>query len=348
MKERNNRRHGKHWMLITICCLLAIVLTALIALTVWWRDFSGRINRVDGNTETLSPEQIGSILDETDPTDPDFTGSVLDPDDVTMPTDPVEAVPAGENVINILLVGQDRREGQSRQRSDSMILCTINKSAKTLTMTSFLRDTWVRIPGRYDERLNVPYAIGGFSLLNETLEYNFGISADHSIEVDFSGFKNVIDMVGGVDIELTAAESKHLNNLGENRSFTAGVNRLDGEQALDYARIRALDNDLNRSNRQRTVLMAILAKSKTLGLTQMYQLAQSILPVITTDMADADILNYVMEIAPLLPELTIVSQRIPADGAYAFARIDGKSVIYLSPKNLEKNIQILKDTIEEE
>lgn len=347
MKEHNKGRSPKRGVLIAICCVLVIVLAALIALMIWWKDFFGRINRVDGTVETLSSEQIGSILEETDPTDPDFTGPVLKQEDVTMPTDPVEAVPAGENVINILLVGQDRREGQSRQRSDSMILCTINKSAKTLTMTSFLRDTWIRIPEKYDERLNVSYAIGGFDLLNETLEYNFGVSADHSIEVDFSGFESIIDLVGGVDVKLTAAEAKHLNELRK-WSLTEGVNCLNGAQALSYARIRKLDNDFGRTNRQRTVLASLLAKAKTLELTQMYKLVEGILPMITTDMSDGDILSYVMEIAPLLPELTIVSQRIPADGAYAFARIDGKSVLYLSPENLEKNIQILKDTVGEE
>ncbi len=347
MKQQNKGRFPKRGVLIAVCCILAILLVALIALMIWWKGFFGRINRVDGTVDTLSSEQIGSILEETDPMDPDFTGPVLDPDDATMPTDPVGAVPVGENVINILLVGQDRREGQSRQRSDSMILCTINKSAKTLTMTSFLRDTWIRIPGKYDERLNVPYAIGGFDLLNETLEYNFGVSADHSIEVDFSGFESIIDLVGGVDVKLTAAEANHLNKV-YGWSLTEGVNGLNGAQALGYARIRKLDNDFGRTNRQRTVLTSLLAKAKTLELKQMYKLVEGILPMITTDMSDGDILSYAMEIAPLLSELTIVSQRIPADGAYAFARIDGKSVLYLSPDNLEKNIRILKDTIGDE
>ena len=346
MKERNNRKSGKRTVLAVVCVLLALILVGIVAFLMIWKDIMSPINRLEGSFETISSELEESIRNETDPTDPSFTGPVYTPEDATMPTEPVDTVMPANEIINILLVGQDRREGQGRQRSDSMILCTVNKSAKTLTMTSFLRDTWVRIPGRYDERLNVPYVIGGFSLLNETLEYNFGVSTDHFVEVDFSGFKKVIDLVGGVDISLSNAEANYLTSRREEWSFVKGENHLNGEQALDYARIRKLDNDLERSNRQRKVITALLEKAMTLDIGQLTQMIKSTLSIITTDMTDMQILGYVAELAPMLPQLTIASQRIPADGAYAFARIDGKSVIYLSPENLQKNIDILKNTIE--
>ena len=347
MRKQNNKSVGKRILLISLCIVLILILAATVVAVMLWKDFIGQVDRLDGSVETLSSQQEESILKETDPTDPSFTGPDLTPDDVTMPTEPVETFPAGDNVINILLVGQDRREGEGRRRSDSMILCTINKSAKTLTMTSFLRDTWVRIPNRYDERLNVPYVIGGFPLLNETLEYNFGVSADHFVEVDFSGFEDVIDLAGGVDIKLTSAEAKHLTSAKKKWEFSPGLNHLNGAQALAYARIRKLDNDLNRSNRQRNVLTALIDKAKTMELSQLYTTVKGMLSMITTDMTDAQILGYVAQLTPLLPELTIVSQRIPADGAYAFARIDGKSVLYLSPANLQKNIDIIKSTIDQ-
>ena len=347
MEKNGQKSRAKRVLLVIVCVVLILILAGTVAFVMLWRDFFGQVDRLDESVETIPSELEESLLKETDPTDPSYTGPEFTPDDITMPTDPVETVPVGDNVINILLVGQDRREGQYRQRSDSMILCTINKSAKTLTMTSFLRDTWVRIPNRYDERLNVPYVLGGFPLLNETLEYNFGVSADHSLEVDFSGFQDVIDLAGGVDIKLTPAEAKYLSSLKKRWNFTEGVNHLDGEQALAYSRIRKLDNDLNRSNRQRNVLTALINKAKSLEFSQLYSTVKGMLSLVKTDMTDAQILGYVAELAPLLPELTIVSQRIPADGAYAFARIDGKSVIYLSPENLQKNIDIIKRTIEE-
>lgn len=347
--EKQKRKASKKQVVLTVICIvLALILAIMIALTVFLKDFLSDIDRLGETDVTLSQEEIESILNRTEAADPDFTGPVLSEDDVTMPTGPAQTVVSGENIINFLIVGQDRREGDPRMHSDAMILVTVNKSEKTLTMTSFMRDLWVQIPNYYKQRLNVPYMIdptNGFNLLNETLEYNFGVSGDHNVEVDFSGFKSAIDAVGGVTIELTAAEANHLNGQNSSWALKEGSNHLDGEQALAYSRIRAIGDDFGRTSRQRTVLMALMDKAKTLSLTELYNLAKSLMPMITTDMTDAEILGYVMELAPLLPELTVVSQRIPADGAYYFARIDDNDVICLSEDNWDTNLQILRDTL---
>ena len=345
MDKKFKANTSKRTLMIVLCVILAIILALVVTGIIIWKDLFGQVGRLDASVETLSSELEESILNETDPTDPEFTGPIIDSDDVTVPTKPVETVPDSDEVINILLIGQDRRAGQGRQRSDSMILCTINKSTKTLTMTSFLRDTWVYIPDRYYERLNVPYAIGGHTLLYKTLEYNFGVTVDNCFEADFSGFEALINLAGGVDINLTAAEAEYLSGRNKKWNFEKGVNHLNGAQALDYSRIRALDNDMGRSNRQRNVITALVNKAKTMSVNQLYDLVKQALSYVKTDMTDADILAYTKELAPMLAELKIVSQRIPADGAYSFARIDGKSVIYLSPENLKKNIDILKNTV---
>lgn len=350
MEKEKKSTTGRRVAMSMLCVFLAIVLTVLIVFTIEVKGLLGQINRFGEDDVTLSPEQLESILAETDPSDPNFTGPVINNNEVTIPN--AENI-SSKNVLNLLLVGQDRRPGEPRSRSDSMILCTINKSSKTITLTSFLRDTWVYIPGYGNERLNVPYALsGGFSRLNETLAYNFGVSADYNIEVDFSGFQAIIDKLGGVEIELTSAEANYLNkngkwNAAENPELTlyAGKNILNGAQALSYSRIRALDNDMGRSNRQRKVLTALIEQVQRMETTKMYDLVKSFLPLLTTDMTDGQILGYVVEFGPVLSQYKIVSQRVPADGAYEFAWIDGKSVIYLSPENFEKNIQILKDTI---
>jgi LCP family protein required for cell wall assembly len=303
--------------------------------------------------ETLSSSEAEELLNQTEETlDPDFTAPTLNPDDVTIPTEPAEVIVTGENIINIVLVGQDRREGQGRQRSDSMILCTINKEKKTITMTSFLRDIYVSIPGYYRQRLNVAYLLGGYKTLNATLEHNFGVSADHCVEVDFSGFENIINVLGGVDVELTEAEAKYLNRRGNwdvqkgpvDWTLKEGVNTLTGAQALAYSRIRALDNDWGRSNRQRTVLSALLAKAKTMSLTQLNEFANQILPMIATDMTPSEITGYLMELFPLLGDLNIKTQTIPANGTWQYATIDGNAVITV---NFEKNQQILRELFEE-
>jgi LCP family protein required for cell wall assembly len=301
----------------------------------------GLIQRQPEQQETLSSSQLHEIENQTDPVDENFTGPVIDPSDVTWSTEPAEVVDE-EHIINILLIGQDRRPGQGRQRSDAMILCSINKQTQTLTMTSFLRDLYVQIPGYQDNRLNAPYVLGGMPLLMHTLKHNFGIVVDGCVEVDFSRFEKIIDLMGGVDIELTSAEAAHLNASGF--SLREGMNRLDGEAALAYSRIRYIGTDFGRTNRQRTVLTALVNQSRNISLTQMNSLLEGILQLITTDMSNGQILELAWDCFPMLKDLKLKTQYIPAEGTYQFANIRGMSVIVA---DMEANRQLLANTIME-
>lgn len=333
----------KRKLLITLCVVLAIILVGLIALTFVVNSFLNEINKLDPD-QTFTPQDPSDLFEESEP---------LETDPVT---DQAETIFQGEDVINILLVGQDRREneGNSPQRTDAMILCTVNKKTGTLTMTSFMRDIWVYIPDYYNQRLNMPYKLGGFPLLNKTLEYNFGVSADYNVEIDFSGFMEAIDTIGGVEIELTSAEAKYLNKRGnwdieENQHWKLkeGVNLLTGSQALAYSRIRQIGTDFGRTNRQRTVLTALIEKVKTLGATELFDLARKLMPLIYTDMTNNQILSLIMEMLPMLSNLEIVSQRIPMDKQYAFEKKGGADVIVLSKENLKVNKELLVATMGE-
>lgn len=352
-KKSSGKRSVKRILLTILCVILSLALVVLLAAVIIGKSMLGKINRFDDTQPTLSSSEIEQILQQTDPPDPTFTGPVLRPEDVTIPTSPTEIVTDKENIINFLLVGQDRREGEPRQRSDSMILITVNKSEKTLTMTSFLRDIWLTIPGYYDQRLNVPYVVGGFDLLNATLERNFGISSDNNIEVDFNGFKDIIDSVGGVDIELTDAEARHLNSGSESEkdggwNLVEGVQHLNGKQALEYSRIRVIGMDFGRTNRQRTVLLSLFNKFKSLSWLELYPVLNKILPMVTTDMTDEEILKYAKELVVILPELKIVSQRIPVDDYYYFANVQGNDVILLGEQGTRKAIEMIRQTVGEE
>lgn len=341
--------------LSAICILLAVMLVALLVLSVSIGTMLARINRIDGNEPTLSPEQLEELLKGTE--DPLITGPVVDVEDVTLNTQATE-IEFSDKVINILLVGQDRRPGQPRLHSDSMILCTINKETKTVTMTSFLRDLWVDIPGYYHERLNVPYVLKGFGLLNDTLEHNFGVRADYNVEVDFAGFQAVIDSMGGIDLELTQAEAGYLNRRGNwdfndasagTWNLVAGMNRLTGEQAFAYSRIRDLDSDLGRSNRQRYVLTRLMEEAESMPKTKLLSLLNASLPMFSTDMKDDEILKLAAELIPLLPDLRVVSQRIPADGAFSVVNIDDngiiKNVLLMDDDDLKENLKLLRDAM---
>lgn len=352
----NDRHAGKRtggkatrMVLIALCVILALLLLLLVVGATFLDSTLKKINRVQTTTEyTLSQSEIDNLYatDEGDATaDPNIP--TMNPDDVTWGTEPTYIV--NDKMVNILLIGQDRREGQGRQRSDAMILCTFNTEKKTLTMTSFLRDTYVQIPGYLDNRINVAYALGGMSLLNSTLAKNFGVQVDGNVEVDFGQFEDIIDLLGGVDIELTAKEAAYLNQngtmgVGENQrwSLKEGMNHLDGAQALAYARIRKIDSDFKRTERQRNVLNALIQAYKNQPVTKMLSLLDNILPMITTDLTDSQIINYAMELFPLLSSCTIISQRIPADGAYQNRSIRGMAVLV---PDLAKAQQLLVESI---
>lgn len=342
--EKKKMKRSTKTILIVLGILLGLILAAVITVVIWGKVLLSKIPRLEPDEQIMSQEQIDELYNEKDEIDPNRPA--YESDDVDMPDAPADQVEDSEDIINIMLVGQDRRPGQFRQRSDAMILCTVNKKTKTLTMTSFLRDIWVRIPGYYDERLNVPYAIGGFKLLNKTMEYQFGIHADYNVEVDFTGFESVVNALGGVPISLTSAEAGTMNR-STGWGLTQGVNTLNGKQALAYSRIRYIDSDFNRTNRQRTVLNAVFEQLKHKSATELYNLALEILPLVTTDMEDSQIVELIYDMATILPELTVVSQRVPIDDAYSFASIDGKSVLLMSPANLEKNKNFIKRTLGE-
>lgn len=338
---KKEKAGGRRILIVVLCAVLASVVLISAGAMLWLNSVLGRINRPDENV-TISDAEAEDILNETDPVEENFTGEVLDPDEIELPDTPAEQIEKADHIINILLIGQDRRPSQGRQRSDAMILCTVNTDEKTLVMTSFLRDLYVKLPeynGKTyrDNRINTTYAIGGMPMLDDCLALNFGVNVDHNIEVDFSGFEKIINIVGGVDIELTVGEAGIVGG-----GARAGINHLDGEQALNYARIRKLDSDFGRTNRQRKVLSALLAKAKTLSLSQLQELLDAIIPLITTDMSNGDIMGYLLDLFPILTKLELTTQYIPAEGTYRGAMVRGMSVLV---PDMEANREILRETL---
>ncbi len=316
----NQRARWQKTALGVLCVVLALILTVLTFATVYVHQLLDMVGKVpDGGEGTLSPEDLATATESLDPT---YTGPVIDPTDVTISTLPPDQLPApnGAHLVNILLVGQDREPGQSRQRSDSMILCSFNKNTGEITLTSFLRDTYVSIPGHQKNKLNAAYQFGGFSLINETLAVNFGVHVDANVEVDFSAFKKVIDLLGGVDIELTRAEARYINKKLKADRVTEGWNTLDGEEALWYARNRTnvtLDgnkNDFGRTERQRRVITALINKYKNQDLGTMLGLLDDILPMLTTNLTNTEILRYAVDLFPMLAQAELKTLRIPTDG----------------------------------
>ena len=323
--------------------MLGLVITVLIGSGVYARNLLKLRDDVKPE-ETVPDLQAARIAARTKAGQPTIPQLVLA--HTAQPVPDYEATPLSDNsekdVVNILLVGRDADAGNGT-RSDTMLLCSFNKRDDTITLTSFLRDLYVKIPGHHKDRINAAYAFGGIELLDETLLKNFGVEVDGNVEVDFSDFQEIIDLMGGVTLELTAAEARVINDHVRDKEVTEGTHLLDGRQALAYVRNRKdADGDFSRTNRQRKLLRAMAQAYKSKKLTQMLGLMEDILPMISTDISAIELTNYALTLFPMLNSAQIKTQSIPVEDGFRYANVDGKAVLL---PDMEKNIQALSDVL---
>ena len=246
-------------------------------------------------------------------------------------------------LINILLVGQDRRDDKTPARADTIILCSFHPDTKSVVITSFLRDLYIRIPGIGENRLNAAYACGGMDLLKQTLLENLNIHIDGCIDVDFSQFADIIDILGGVTLELRQDEAETINKTVSG-TLREGIQALNGQQALVYSRIRNLDSDgdFSRTKRQRALLTSLLDSYRDAGFLKILSTVADALPLISTDLSSKEILHLAAKLFPMLNDPVIVSLRIPADGTFHYSTIRGMEVL---TTDLEAARSLLADTL---
>ncbi len=177
---------------------------------------------------------------------------------------PADPLPQPPGQVNILLLGSDQRNGPSF-RTDTIILVTLNPDLDYANITSFPRDLYVYIPGWTMQRLNTAMAHGGFEALQMTMEYNFGFRPDHYIMINFRGFKEVVDSLGGVDVQVSQRLTDWRTGYGW-YTVHPGVVHMDGEMALWYVRSRKTSSDIDRLRRAQEVSLAIGEKMLANGL----------------------------------------------------------------------------------
>lgn len=245
-----------------------------------------------------------------------------------------------DGVISVLLIGSDSRDSSSGGRSDAMILLTISDRTKTVHMTSLLRDMYVEIPGHDGNRLNAAYAYGGAELLLETINQNLGTSVNRYAVVNFEAFANLVDAVGGVDMELTNEEvgwvNAYLNEYNELRGMPLETDYLDtslsgnihlnGAQALAYCRNRYIGTDFGRTQRQRKVLTAVLQKLPVAAVTNPAEIVNGLFGNLTTNLTQVECTQLALSAGKLLT-YEMVQDSLPLEGTYSNATIREMSVL---------------------
>ena len=231
-----------------------------------------------------------------------------------------------DDVFTILLVGVDSYQDTYTGRSDVQMLMSINQKSKKIVLCSILRDSYVSIPGHGNNRINAAYGKGGTNLLTQTIKNNFGIPVNRVAVINFKVVVDFVDAIGGVDVDLSPEEVEIINNGASGYLNGAGVNHLNGDQALTYARIRKIDNDFSRTKRQRVVMEDALEKIGNMSLAQQSSLMTEFLPRVHTDLPRSEVINL-GSLVLRLKSFQVNSFAIPVDGSWSDMTVRGMAVL---------------------
>ncbi|MDR3178901.1 MAG: LCP family protein [Oscillospiraceae bacterium] len=284
------------------------------------------VNYDDLKTEPSS--QVNQSEEKLDPITLDASGS-------TLLSDP--------QVLNILFVGTDKREGEENGRSDTLILLSLDNRHKKIKLSSFLRDMWVKIPNSQHDKLNNAYSYGGANLAIKTIENNFRIKIDRYVSVDFSSFIKIVEILGGITINLEKNECKYINKFSRedpkhNLEISNGEKKLTPKQTLCYVRDRT-NNKTNSSNtmfgddfaralRQRIFLKKVLTDVKSSNITTILSILRKIGPETKTNLRKNEILKLTTNILKYF-SFPLEEYFVPQHDEYVDQFERGMAVLYI-------------------
>ncbi len=304
-RSRQRRLGRKQKIQIMAAIIAAFLLLLAVGAFIVWQLLLGRIHVINPALETL-------------------------PSEYNVPTESlVNPVPTEEGIENILLLGVDTRDKDSiMERSDSMMILTIDQVSKKVKLTSLQRDMLVFVPGKEEPvKINSANALGGPALAMRVVNDTFRLNIEHYMVVNMRGMEQIIDLAGGVTIDVSRQELPYLNkNLNEENLMypeteqspklaSAGEQVLNGRQSVAYARIRKLDSDYKRMERQRIVLQALFKSFKSANLFSQLPIISEGLSLITTNMSTTKITGIIMDVLPLMNS-EIDQLQIPITGYF--------------------------------
>lgn len=329
--QPKKKKRGLKIFLIILAVILVIGAGAAAAGAIYYNRMMNKMNIIELPEDTYVYTEETQLTEATEAAAEVEAETTAATEATTVVTEPPKATAA--DIINILVVGQSSRAGEESRMADTTMLVSANTFDGTITVFSVLRDSYVKLPdykghvcGR--AKFTVCYGLGyqwggpagAMEMTNICMRDNFGVEVDHNIEIDFESFIRVVDLLGGIEIELTEAEAKYLNadDLYVKYDVQAGKQYLDGMAALSYARMRKAegdnDSDIKRSARQRLVIEKLLDKVRHLSLKELQSVADTLLPEITTTMTPGDIVEVLTRILPVLKDVQIAGETIPIGG----------------------------------
>lgn len=350
-KNRAKRHSGKRFFWLLVLIPLALI----IAAGVIYLQFRDRYKR-NVYVEQSYVDSWDRITDsdfepETDPSGnivtpdpsasqpPTPTGIPLEPPklrDVDIRNDPIiEKERIDPDIENVLVIGIDGNDIDNEgHRSDTMLVVSINTKTEQVKLVSIMRDIWTYFPNRNSwNKINASYAFGGPGQTVNIINESFGLDIREYMVMDFSGFKEIIDILGGVTVKISDDEAKKIPGISG-----AGTYQLTGEQALAYSRIRKIDSDFVRVQRQRNVLLALFSGMRKQDPITQYQLAIDSLEHLRSNIPGEDITSRFLEIA-LKIDSSMDQMTIPGTGMY---KVHSEGTWYMSLKWEAQN-EVLHD-----
>jgi len=326
--NKPKKKRGLKIFLIILAVILVVGAGAVAAGAIYYNRMMNKMNIIELPEDTYVYTEETQLPEATESNAEATAFTVVTTEPTTVVTEPPRAT--AEDIINILVVGQSSRAGEESRMADTTMLVSVNTFDGTVTVFSVLRDSYVKLPdykghvcGR--AKFTVCYGLGytwgdiagAMEMTNICMRDNFGVEVDYNIEIDFESFIRVVDLMGGIEIELTQAEADYLNkdDLYVTYDVEPGLQYLDGMAALSYARMRKAagdnDSDIKRSARQRLVIEKLLNKVRGMSLKELQYVANTLLPEITTTMKPEDIMNILTRIMPVFKQINIVGATIP-------------------------------------
>ena len=350
MSSKNTSKKKLKAFSIILIILLVIAIVLLLAIISAFAYYKYKLSLL---------QRPGDLIDNTgESTDPIETNELenADIDNLIndLPEDQQNIAPVppeidlyqDTKIYNILLIGTDERSKNfnTNARGDSCMLLSLNTKDSSMRLVSFERGIGVPVlEGQYKDSydwLTHIFRYGGADLMMRTIRECFKVDVDYYVRVNFATFKEGINAVGGIDIELSSAEANYINNDVGYNGVSKGQNHLNGEQALSYARCRQIDSDWHRIERQRNVVQAAMNQMKSLNAFELNSALDKLLPLVLTNMPDSMITKLLLA-APNFQGKTAQQMTIPVKGTYGGMKgLGGRSLFSV---DFNENSRLLRD-----